>query len=68
MMPTSSSTCGNGRKEARTGTIMVDVPNPVIVPTALAASVSAAIRATSMGWSKRKLWGMMLPVDQRGSL
>jgi hypothetical protein len=48
MTPTSSRTCGRARKDASTGTMMVEVPNPVMVPTALASRVRTAMRTMSI--------------------
>src|SRR5688500_7816102 len=47
MMPTKNSACGSGKNDTITGTMIVDVPKPVSVPTALAKKVKRAIRAIS---------------------
>jgi hypothetical protein len=47
-MPTSRRVCGKGRNRRSTGTIKVEVPKPVRVPTKLAKTVSKVIKRTSI--------------------
>lgn len=42
--PTKSRVSGSGRKSKTTGTIIVEIPNPVIVPTTLAKKVSRQMK------------------------
>lgn len=46
MIPTSSSVSGSGKNITSAGTMIVDVPKPVSVPTPPATTVNTAISAT----------------------
>jgi len=48
IMPTNKSACDMGKKRIMTGSIMVDNPNPVRVPTKAAIIVRRAIKKISI--------------------
>jgi len=48
MIPANSKTRGSGKNKDKTGTIIVEVPKPVIVPMQEAMSVKAIRAVNSM--------------------